>query len=96
MAIKIASLRQKMASTRSCRLCWVWWNICGASCERVSDKKLFALKFFKNASINDIQSAEKVRKKQALGFHPYLVNTVDFDTDITYPFILMMEVERKR
>ena len=39
--------------------------------ERVSDKKLFALKFFKNASINDIQSAEKVRKKQSLRFHPY-------------------------
>ena len=54
--------------------------------ERVSDKKLFALKFFKNASINDIQSAEKeYERSKALGFHPYLVNTVDFDTDITYP-----------
>ena len=54
--------------------------------ERVSDQKLFALKFFKNASINDIQSAEaEYERSKALGFHPHLVNTVDFDTDITYP-----------
>lgn len=54
--------------------------------ERVSDQKLFALKFFKNASINDIQSAEaEYERSKALGFHPHLVNTVDFDTDVSYP-----------
>ena len=53
--------------------------------ERQSDKKKFAMKFFKTLSNSDLENAkEEFRLSRKLGDHPHLVNVVDFE-DMKYP-----------
>ena len=54
--------------------------------ERQSDKKKFAMKFFKSLSNSDLENAkEEFRLSRTLGDHPHLVNVVDFEENVKYP-----------
>jgi hypothetical protein len=54
--------------------------------ERQSDKKKFAMKFFKTLSASDLENAkEEYRMSKLLGEHPHLVNVVDFEQNVKFP-----------